>query len=610
MVGDVKKYIAGNILFQWLAMLANAGMIFSLGMLFQMLSDGGGGDGIESRLAWTFAVFTASAAIRWVCAVMGSRMSHLSSVRVKEVLRENIYRKLVSLGVGYTRRVRTSEVVQVAGEGVDQLETYFGKYLPQLVYSLLAPVTLFALLAFVDLVAAAVLLACVPLILISVMVVGKIAKKRFRKYWGVYTDLGADFLENVQGLTTLKIYRADGRRHEEMKRDAERFRRITMKVLTMQLGSATVMDIIAFGGAAAGIIVATFRYMAGATGIAGCFAVILLSAEFFIPMRLLGSYFHIAMNGMSACDRIFDLLDLPEGGEKTQVIDEGAETVGIAAEHLTFAYENAEIPAGGRDSYALKDVSLQVPRCGLIAVVGESGSGKSSLAKALAGVNEGYEGSVRVRAFAADSPLGEAELSEIREDSLMKHIVLVSANSHIFKGTVRENLRIADCGANDEDMWRALSSVRLDEFIRAEGGLDTQVAENAANLSGGQRQRLALARALLHDASLYILDEATGNIDAESENVIMAAVRELAHTKSVLLISHRLANVTEAQRIYVLKDGRLVESGRHDELTSAGGVYAKLYAKQEELEGFEPQRKYGASAPDLTVSKGEAVAYA
>jgi ABC-type transport system involved in cytochrome bd biosynthesis fused ATPase/permease subunit len=585
-------------------MLANAGMVFSLGVLLQSLAEDGVGDGTVRTLAMTFGVFTASAIARWICAVMGARMSHLSSVRVKEILREKIYRKLVSLGVGYTRRVRTSEVVQMAGEGVEQLEIYFGKYLPQLIYSLLAPVTLFALLAFADLMSAAALLACVPLILISVIAVSKIAKRRFTKYWGVYTDLGANFLENIQGLTTLKIYRADGRKHEEMKRDAELFRKITMKVLSMQLGSATVMDIVAFGGAAAGIIVAALQYMAGATGLAGCFAVVMLSAEFFIPMRLLGSYFHVAMNGMSACDRIFALLDLPDSGEKTRAIDENADRLEISTENLSFSY------GGGETAYALRDINLRIPGRALVAVVGESGCGKSSLAKVLAGINEGYEGSVRVLTAAADTALGETELSEIRESDLMKHVALVGANSHIFKGTVRENLLIANRGAGDGDMWRALSLVKLDAFLRSENGLDTRIAENAANLSGGQRQRLALARALLHDASLYILDEATGNIDAESENLIMGVVRKLALTKSVLLISHRLANVTEAQCIYVFKDGRLAESGGHDELVAVGGVYAELYAKQKELEGFTARRPSENPTPASDIPQGKAVAYA
>ncbi|GHU64347.1 putative ABC transporter ATP-binding protein [Clostridia bacterium] len=575
MVGGVKKYIAGNIVFQWLSLAANAGMVFSLAMLFERLIETGDASGM---LPVTIGVFLLAAAVRYICGRFAVNMSHLASVRVKEVLRVKIYEKMLSLGGSYTKHVHTAEVLQVAGEGVEQLEVYFGKYLPQLFYSLLAPLTLFLILAFVNIPVAVVLLLSVPLILLSVAAVSKLARKVYAKYWGVYTDLGAGFLENIQGLTTLKIYKADARRHEEMRKDAETFRKITMKVLTMQLCSVTVMDVIAYGGAAAGIIMGVLSCRAGSISIMGCIAIILLAAEFFIPMRLFGSYFHIAMNGMTACKKIFKLLDIPEAKEKTEALRPSPDGPVIDVSGLTFRYEEVDV---------LKDISLSIPGRGLIAVVGESGCGKSTLAGVLAGKLSGYDGEIT---------LGGKSLSEIAERSLHEHTTLVGANSHIFKGTVRENLSSSNKAAGDREMWDALRRVKLSDFLAGEAGLDTPVSENAANLSGGQRQRLALARALLHDSAVYIFDEATSNIDAESEGFIMDVIRELALEKSVLLISHRLANVNGADCIYVLKSGNLTEFGMHEDLMAGGGTYAELYLKQTELEDFVPTEKRWAYA--------------
>lgn len=569
MVDGVLKYITGNILYQWLSMLANAAMVLCIGYLLEQVFI----SGVDVGKLWvTVGVLAAAAAIRHICARQTVQMSYYSSKQVKRVLREKIYKKMLALGMSYTRYVGTAEVTQMAGEGVEQLETYFGKYLPQLFYSLLAPVTLFIVLSFVNLPAAAVLLACVPLIPLSIIAISKAAKKIFGKYWGVYTDLGADFLENLQGLTTLKIYRADGQKQREMGRDAEDFRKITMKVLSMQLGSVTVMDLLAYGGAAAGIIMAVLQYRAGAVGFMGCFSIILLSAEIFIPLRLLGSYFHIAMNGMAACDKIFALLDLPEGELKTREID--TDNLNIQIDNLTFTY--------GEAGDVLKNVSLRLPWRRLVSIVGESGSGKSTLAALLTGAAAGYRGSISI---------GGIELSEISQSSLMAHITLVGMGSHLFKGSVRENLRMADPSATDAQLWSALARVKLDGFLRGENGLDTQIHENAANLSGGQRQRLAIARALLHDSEIYIFDEATSNIDAESESFIMETVTGLSKLKTVLLISHRLANVADSDCIYVLKDGKVAEFGRHGALLAQNGVYAGLYGKQRELEDFMSERK-------------------
>lgn len=567
MVAGVKKYIAGNVVYQWVSLLVNVAMVLSVGWLLQETFETGG----IQRLPITAAILMVTAVIRYICAGQAANMSYHSSRRVKSVLRERIYKKLLALGMSYNQHVGTAEVIQIVGEGVEQMETYFAKFLPQLFYSLLAPVTLFAILVFVNLPAAAVLLACVPLIPLSIVAISKTAKRLFGKYWGVYTDLGAAFLENLQGMTTLKIYHADARKQEEMSRAAESFRRITMKVLTMQLGSVTVMDIVAYGGAAAGIIVAVLQYRSGAVDFMGCFAIILLSAEIFIPLRMLGSYFHIAMNGMAACDKIFALLDLSEGelGKR----EAGANNTDIHICKVSFSYGEEDV---------LKNISLNLRSGQMVSLVGESGSGKSTVAALMTGAVTGYRGSIS---------LGGVELSETCGSSLMKQITLVGSGSHIFKGTVRDNLLMANPRATDEQLWEVLRPVKLDGFLKNEIGLDTQIQENAANLSGGQRQRLALARALLHDSSVYIFDEATSNIDAESEALIMETVSALAREKSVLMISHRLANVVESDCIYVLQNGYIVESGQHSTLLEKNGVYARLYNTQKELECFAPQRK-------------------
>ena len=560
-VAESRKYIAGNVVLQWCSLAANIAMMFGITNLFAGLYYGN----TSSHTLWaTAAVVVLALVIRFLCTTGASRMSYLSSKAVKKTLRESIYEKLLRLGASYNEQVKTSEVVQVAVEGVDQLETYFGAYLPQFFYAMLAPLTLFAVLAPVDVTSAVVLLVCVPLIPVSIAAVQTWAKKLLGRYWGQYTALGDTFLENLQGLTTLKIYGADGQKHAEMNRQAEQFRRITMKVLTMQLNSITIMDLIAYGGAAAGMALAVSRFAAGRVDLAGALFIILLAAEFFLPMRLLGSFFHVAMNGMAAAERIFRLLDLPEapmaGG---QVPEEG----GAALRDAAFAYE--------ADRPVLRGVTMEFPAGSFTAVVGESGCGKSTVASLLTGRRRPDEGSVTV---------GGRSLSDIDEAALARHITYISHNSYLFKGTVAENLRMARPDAPDEALWQALEQVNLADFVRGEGGLDAPVAEKGSNLSGGQCQRLALARALLHDSPVYIFDEATSNIDVESENDIMARITELAKTKTVILISHRLANVVDAGRIYVLDGGAVAQSGTHGELMERGGEYARMYRAQRELE--------------------------
>lgn len=563
-IGDSKKYIAGNVIVQWLSLLFNIVMIFSIANLLGKIAEK---TAESSDVIFTVCAAVLAVAVRFVCSRLQAKFSFLASKTVKKTLRGMIYKKLLRLGSGYSNDVSTAEAVQVSVEGVDQLETYFGSYLPQFFYAMIAPLTLFAVLAFVSVKAAVVLLICVPLIPVVIIVIQKIAKRLLSKYWGQYTQLGDTFLENLQGLTTLKIYKADEYKNQKMNEESEKFRKITMKVLTMQLNSITIMDLVAYGGAALGIIMAATEFSAGNIGFAGCFAIILLSADFFIPMRQLGSFFHVAMNGMAASDKIFRLIDLPEPEQKSGEISPG--NCGIAIDNLRYSYEeNREV---------LHGVDIEIPEHSFTAIVGESGCGKSTIAAVLMGRNKNYGGSVKI---------GGGELSEISEESLMKNVTYIGHNSYLFKGTVRENLLMGCPNADDNALWEVLEKTNLADFLRAENGLSTTLSENAANLSGGQRQRLALARALLHNSPIYIFDEATSNIDAGSENEIMEQITRLAKTKTVILISHRLANCVYSDAIYAMENGAVLERGTHEELLENGGLYAKLWNAQQRLENL------------------------
>lgn len=565
LLSHAKKYIVYTIFWQWISLLAQVLAVFSIANLLEhVVAD----DVTISVIEQTILILALVVIVRFMCERLTARSSYLACVDVKRILREKIYEKMLRLGASYSEQVSSSEVVQVSTEGVEQLETYFGKYLPQLFYSLIAPLTLFFILCRVSLKASVILLICVPLIPVSIVVVQKVAKRLLSNYWSVYTGLGDSFLENLQGLTTLKIYQADQVKADQMDAESQRFRRITMKVLTMQLNSTSVMDIIAYGGAAIGMGVAVSEFLKGNISMAGTLCIVLLASEFFLPLRLLGSFFHIAMNGMAANDKIFKILDLPEpqAGEKT--LPEGALDVRLNDVH--FSYE--------ADREILKGVKLDLPAGSFVSLVGESGCGKSTIAGLLAAKNRGYTGEITI---------GGISLSEINEENLMKHVVLIRHNSYLFKGTVEENLKMAKSDATKEEMENVLQKVNLLGFLQTQDGLQTKLQEKAGNLSGGQCQRLAIARALLRsDSAVYIFDEAASNIDVESEELIMNVVHELAKTKTVLLISHRLANVVKSDKIYFLKDGKINESGTHEELMKANGEYRHLYDSQMSLENY------------------------
>ena len=571
LLSHAKKYIVYTILWQWAALWSQVLAVFSIADLLEKVVYHSVTTAAVERTVLTLILVVI---VRFICERMGARSSYLACVDVKRILREKIYEKMLKLGASYNEQVSSSEVVQVSTEGVEQLETYFGKYLPQLFYSLIAPLTLFIILCRVSLKASVILLICVPLIPISIVAVQKIAKKLLNKYWSIYTGLGDSFLENLQGLTTLKIYQADQQKADEMDVESQNFRRITMKVLTMQLNSTSVMDIVAYGGAAVGMAAAVSEFLKGNISVSGTLCIVLLASEFFLPLRLLGSFFHIAMNGMAASDKIFKILDLPEPETGERMLPEG--TLDISLKDVHFGYE--------KEREILKGISLKLSSGSFVSLVGESGCGKSTIAGILSGKNRGYSGEIQI---------GEITLSDVNETDLVKKVVLVRHNSYLFKGTVEENLRMAKPDASEAQMKAVLEKVNLLGFLETQEGLQTKLLEKAGNLSGGQCQRLVIARALLADGAMYIFDEATSNIDVESEELIMKVIHEIARTKTVLLISHRLANVVDSDQIYFLKDGEIKEGGKHEELMRMNGAYRHLYESQMALENYGKEGKRG-----------------
>ena len=559
-LNEAKIYIVKQVLFQWLALIMN--VIFTIGICFVFYS--------LVLKTLTFKMLMSLLLISVILFLIrayalrkANELSFISSSFVKRELREKLFDKVYKLGIHYSSVVSTSELIQLAVEGIEQLETYFSMYLPQLFYSLLAPFTLFIILAFFDLKSAIVLLICVPLIPIAIIAVQKFAKKLLAKYWTSYTTLGDGFLENLQGLTTLKIYGSDKDKQKQMNEEAENFRKITMRVLIMQLNSISIMDIVAYGGAAVGSFIAIQNYMNGSISLLSALIVILLSFEFFIPLRQLGSFFHIAMNGVAASDKIFRILDSTQSTVKDLALTDFTD---ITIEDLSFQYN--------KDRQILKDIQLKINKNSFIGIVGESGSGKSTLAKLLMGFYD-YQGQLLING---------KQRRDYNDESFLKQFVYITFDPMIFKGTIKDNLCLST-EYSDEEIWNALKKVRLDQFFKTQEGLETQILENGSNLSGGQKQRLNLARSLLFDGQVYIFDEATSNIDVESEEMIIDIIQALAKEKTVIMITHRLANVEECDSIIVINDGRIVEKGTHNNLKNQG-LYAELLHQQRELEDY------------------------
>lgn len=565
---DNQKQVVGMVLTQWISLLSNVALMFVIANTINTIVK----DTFTTKqMVQLFLTFVAVILIRGGMTKMNDTMSYLASTKVKSRLREVMNQKLMDLGTRYRKSMATSEIVQISTEGVEQLEIYFGRYVPQFFYSLLAPITLFVIVSFMSIKVALVLLLCVPLIPVSIIAVQKFAKKMLNKYWGIYTGLGDTFLENLQGLTTLKIYQADERYAKKMDEEAEKFRKITMRVLIMQLNSISVMDLIAYGGAAVGIILSILEYRSGQITFVQCLFIMLIAADFFLPLRLLGSFFHIAMNGNAAANKIFALLDMPV--DKNDFNEQDGKRQDLKANikfnKVTFGYEEGQT--------VINDISFVIPKNSYTALVGTSGCGKSTIASLIMNDNRPNEGHVL---------MGDCDINDLSEEFIHNKITRIRHDSYLFKGTVEDNLRMGSEQATKDEMLHALEQVDLLETIMEKGGLSLEITEKAANLSGGQKQRIALARAILHDSEVYIFDEATSNIDVESENKIMEVIHTLAKTKTVILISHRLANVVKADQVLVMKNGKIIETGTHEDLMRQQKYYHQLYTSQKELEKY------------------------
>lgn len=566
LLGDHKKYIFYTIALMVLGLLANLGITASICRAIALVLEDSGSGGAMAFLrpgVWALA----GVAVRYVCTRLVGDLKDILGRRVKKDLRQRVYHKIVRLGVGTTDGMSMAGLTQVALEGVEQLDLYYSSYIPQFFYAMLAPCILFGVTVWIQWRVAVVLLCCVPLIPVSIIAVSRYAKRIFAKYWGKYTAMGDSFLDSVQGMKELKIFRADGAQHEKMNRNSEEFRKITMKVLVMQLASTTIMDLVAYGGAGLGIAMAVLSTVKWGLDPVAALFLILVAVDFFLPLRAFGSAFHVAMNGASAGNKILTLLDQPDPvwGEEEAADPE------IRLDHVTFSYD------GQRD--VLKDVSLLFPRTGMTAIVGESGCGKSTVVNLITGAYQPRTGSVT---------LGGKRLTSLSRESYYSRLGVVSYNTYLFNTTVRENFRLAKGEVSDEEIFAALKKVNLLEFILENGGLDKGITEEAANISGGQKQRLALAVNLVAKKDIYVFDEASSNIDVESEAILMENIRKLSREACVIVISHRLANIVTADRIYYLESGTVAESGTHGELMAKNGGYAKLYRTQKRLEeGYE-----------------------
>lgn len=570
-----KKWIAMTVLMNWISIICNILVVLFIGNMIDKL--------INSNLDINYLkdgiYIGALLVFRFLANYYSTRFSLNSSSEVKKILREKIYEKLLNIGVNYNKFISTSSVVQIGVDGVEALEIYFGRFLPQLFYSVLAPLTLFFTLSFISFKVALVLLICVPLIPLTIITVMKIAKKLLSKYWGVYTDLGDSFLENLQGLTTLKIFDLDEEKNIEMNENAENFRKITMKVLLMQLNSITIMDLVAFGGSAIGILIAVSQFRNGIITPGELLVIILLSAEFFLPMRLLGSLFHVAMNGISASDKIFDLLDIKIEERQKLTDDElnKLQNINIKLENVSYSYD--------KEREILKDINIDIKDRQTVALVGESGSGKSTIMSLLLKIDKVDRGQITLNGI---------NLDDIPFDVLNKKIGFINHNAYIFNTTIRENITMGKKDATDEEIYEALKEANLDEFVKnLPNKLDTKVGEGGNLLSGGQKQRLCLARTIVKNPEIYIFDEATSNIDVESEEKIWNSINRLSKDKTVIIISHRLLNVRHADKIYLLDGGEIAEEGNHKELMMKNGIYKNFVFHQANLENIydELERK-------------------
>ncbi len=559
LIGKNKKYIFIAVALQVLGLVANVGITASICWAVYLAITK------AEPIIYLYPAICAvtGIAVRYTMTRLTGDIKDVLGRRVKKDLRERTYNKIVKLGVRSTDGMSMAGLTQVSMEGVEQLDLYYSSYLPQFFFAMLAPIILFAICVWIDWRTALVLLACVPLIPVSIIAVSKYAKKIFAKYWGKYTSMGDKFLDSVQGLKELKIFKADEAQHGKMNESAEEFRKITMKVLVMQLASTTIMDLVAYGGAGAGIALS----ICGAAfwGLNPIYALFLclVAVEFFLPLRAFGSAFHVAMNGASAGKKIISLLNTPDPEWGTEeVCGKTIELKGV-----TFSYD------GERD--VLKNVSMTFHEKGMTAIVGESGCGKSTVVNMLVGAFRPKSGSITV---------GDVQLESLSRESYYSHLAAVSYNTYIFNETVRENFLLANKAATDEQIYAALEAVNLAEFIRENGGLDKVIMEDANNISGGQKQRLALAVNLVADKDIYVFDEATSNIDVESEAIIMRNIKALSQNKSVIVISHRLANVVPADNIYFMENGEVKESGAHTVLMSDKHGYEKLFTTQKQLE--------------------------
>ena len=644
----IGKLVAAKVVALWLSLLADVLFAFMMANLLVSVLQCAiwTAQGLDvvmptNNLLLALLTLLAVCAVKYLTSRSAASFGTEAAERVKLALRERLYRKMLALGPSYSSRVRTADVVQSAGEGIDQIQSFFELFLPQLFYAVLAPVTLFAVLMPVNIPAAVVLLACAPLIVLVVGVVAMSAARAFKRYWGKYTDMGAAFLDNMQGLETLKAFDADERAAADMDEKAEAFRRMTMQVLQIQLRSLTAMDAVAYGGTAAGIGVAVWQFLVGGVDMAGAMIVVFLSASFFLPLRQLGSYFHVAMNGMTSTKRIFALLDAPEPERGDAGLPGGGRDLTVTFDAVGYRYADADgaaqadsdtsqVPLSADDSTgtdsdtsaaatalpapALTDVSFTARPGTLTAIVGESGSGKSTTAALLAGTLAGYEGSITLSAGAAINgatpdpaeldaiDLQSVELRDLSVDAMTSAVSLVSSRSHLFAGTLRENLLMAAPEAADDELWAALELTHIADFVREQpGGLDMPIAPDAANLSGGQRQRLAIARALLRNTPIYVFDEATSSVDAESEAVILDTIHELAQSATVIMITHRMANAVTADQVVVFDHGRVAETGTHAALMARGGVYADLFRAQQVIEHVGHRSIAGASVASAEI---------